>query len=430
MLKKNAPNGVWGMKDPRMCLLADHYVSVKNPVCVLLYRNPLDSITTMAKMCNSPTQHQVTVINWLDLVEEYMKIPARACKCLPTVFVSHTHLITKPYDTLRQLYYDLVKIGVTGLSMPAQKDIFKYLKGGLATNGWYLPSEFRLISPDLGNLIWAYNKNDLNLISNYTLRSSSWREGILALKKQYALAIPFHHNDEKSFISIMTAVESVKNFHLDVDVFIFLFAQIEARYIDIFKQRKYFIVQMQTGKNRTEGVSLDVIFPNVRLSEYDAVLGIDPEVHIIVDMIRQGVNRVMKRIRTTYQSFCNRLVILKEYGVDHTSRSYPFLYFPQRNLSTNVSQDILEVILIERKFSVFHFCNSQFNKSESTSNLTFDFEIVGSDLSLNKTISIYHFNKVDCPPPIHLMSNKLACHCDILPYMYWTRMQDRFIEHT
>merc|ERR1719409_1671717 len=105
----------WVTKDPRMCLVADEWMSLLDtPLCLIVHREPLSVANSM--MIYS---HNVSLAEWASVYEAYYTNALRACQGKPTVVVQHADLVTNPYGAVTKLYNDLTAAGVSGLTLPS-----------------------------------------------------------------------------------------------------------------------------------------------------------------------------------------------------------------------------------------------------------------------------------------------------------------------
>ena len=92
----------WVIKEPRLCLLLPvlrHYV--KNPVCIHIYRNPLEVARSLQ------TRNGFSISAGLALWEVYNLHALNASEGLPRISLSYESLMLHPVDTLNALVKEL-----------------------------------------------------------------------------------------------------------------------------------------------------------------------------------------------------------------------------------------------------------------------------------------------------------------------------------
>jgi len=133
----------WVTKDPRMCLVADEWMSLLDaPVCVIVHRQPLSIANSM--MIYS---HNVSFAEWAAVYSAYYLSAMRACDGVPTVVVHHEELMAAPFKALTKLHADLVKAGVSGLALPAEERVNALLRASSHEAVTYLASERKVVGP-------------------------------------------------------------------------------------------------------------------------------------------------------------------------------------------------------------------------------------------------------------------------------------------
>ena len=119
-------HNVWAIKEPRLCLLFKILRSiVPKPVCIHVYRNPLDVAQSLR------ARNGFGVVEGLALWEMYNLEALQASSGLPRLLVSYELLVTQPKETLGALLVDLASLGVKDLVMPAAHDVEKFITPSL-----------------------------------------------------------------------------------------------------------------------------------------------------------------------------------------------------------------------------------------------------------------------------------------------------------
>ena len=116
----------WVLKEPRLCLLLpvlrDH---ITNPVCIHIYRNPLEVARSLQ------TRNGFSISAGLALWEAYNRRALSASKNLPRVFVFHEALMLHPVETIDALVKQLNRFGVKNLARPNKKRLKQLIKPSL-----------------------------------------------------------------------------------------------------------------------------------------------------------------------------------------------------------------------------------------------------------------------------------------------------------
>lgn len=103
----------WVIKEPRLCLLLPLLVDlVSNPVCLLIYRNPIEVAKSLR------TRNQIPLQQGLALWEAYNLAAIDTVKGRRCVVVSYHDLIADPVATLDNVVDQLFSSGVEGLRRP------------------------------------------------------------------------------------------------------------------------------------------------------------------------------------------------------------------------------------------------------------------------------------------------------------------------
>jgi hypothetical protein len=101
--------GPWAIKDPRLCFLLPLWLPLlDNPVCVLIYRDPLAVARSLHHRDHLP------LAVGLALWEQHNLAMLSVSRGLPRVIVSHRELLRDPAATARRLVRTLLDLGVPG----------------------------------------------------------------------------------------------------------------------------------------------------------------------------------------------------------------------------------------------------------------------------------------------------------------------------
>jgi GT2 family glycosyltransferase len=126
VLIKLDSNRPWAVKDPRMCLVLPYWRKLLEfPVCIHIYRNPLEVAHSLQKRNGFPTTLGIAL--W----EKYNLCALEGSKGLPRIFLKHEDVIADPSSVVRHLYDELTQMGVTGLSIPAEDEITGFIDSNL-----------------------------------------------------------------------------------------------------------------------------------------------------------------------------------------------------------------------------------------------------------------------------------------------------------
>jgi GT2 family glycosyltransferase len=115
-------NRPWLIKDPRMCITFPLWKdALEIPICVHIYRNPLQVANSLYKRNNIPIP--IGMALW-----EYYTIAAlNNSYGLPNILVAQESLIKNPVATIQMLKNKLEEHEIDGLRMPRAKEIFAFI---------------------------------------------------------------------------------------------------------------------------------------------------------------------------------------------------------------------------------------------------------------------------------------------------------------
>ena len=145
-------HGTWAIKEPRLCLLLPVLRQyLRNPVCIYMYRNPLEVARSLQ------VRNGFSISSGLALWEAYNLHALNASKGLPRIFVSFDSLMLRPTETVKEVIEKLA-IGSHTLK-PESKSIGQFIDPGLyrqrvteaETRDYLLPSQHAL---------WLHLRND------------------------------------------------------------------------------------------------------------------------------------------------------------------------------------------------------------------------------------------------------------------------------
>ncbi|MDE0200900.1 MAG: glycosyltransferase [Rhodospirillaceae bacterium] len=118
--------GTWTIKEPRFCLLLPILRdAITNPICVLVFRNPLEVARSLRARNGFGTSAGIAL--W----EMYNRHALSASKNLPRVLVSHENLMLRPAETLENLVERLATLGATDLETPSENRLRQVIEPSL-----------------------------------------------------------------------------------------------------------------------------------------------------------------------------------------------------------------------------------------------------------------------------------------------------------
>ena len=116
----------WVMKDPRLCLLFPLWRPLlKNPVCVLVHRPPLQVGQSLK------TRDGFPIVFGMALWEKYTQSALAGSAGLPRVLLAHQAVVRDPVGTAEKLYRALSERGVQGLRLPEPAEILAFVDPSL-----------------------------------------------------------------------------------------------------------------------------------------------------------------------------------------------------------------------------------------------------------------------------------------------------------
>ncbi|GBG30725.1 Hypothetical Protein FCC1311_069452 [Hondaea fermentalgiana] len=179
------PEKSWVLKDPRLCLLAEAYltqVTNRKRICIIPHRDPIEVASRFVPFARGwPLETN------LELWEEYNVRAIQACRRTGATIiqVSHFQMMTEPYELAKYLHAKLVDAGVKGVFLPSEDGFQKrFLKL------WFNPDKPYRVSPTGGaevlsklegmistraKRVWeAQRTYNLEMLSDAELIPKSW----------------------------------------------------------------------------------------------------------------------------------------------------------------------------------------------------------------------------------------------------------------
>lgn len=118
ILERLEPHRPWVAKDPRMCLTLPFWKKLlAAPICVLVYRSPLQVARSLETREGLPTPYAIAL--W----EKYNLSALEHARGLPRTLISHRELMERPFQTAASLHRDLLALGAEWLRMPTKEVI-------------------------------------------------------------------------------------------------------------------------------------------------------------------------------------------------------------------------------------------------------------------------------------------------------------------
>ncbi len=116
----------WVIKEPRLCLLLPAILPLlRDPICVHIYRNPLEVAESLRKR-NAFTLHE-----GIALWEFYNQMAIRNSQGVPVLRLSYNALVRDPKRRMQGLIKRLEASGVAGLRAPGQDDLDQFVDPAL-----------------------------------------------------------------------------------------------------------------------------------------------------------------------------------------------------------------------------------------------------------------------------------------------------------
>jgi hypothetical protein len=120
------PHRPWMIKDPRLCLLLPIWrPALDRPVCVLIYRHPLEVVRSLGT--RDGFSSELSLALW----ERYVLGSLATSADLPRLLVSHRRLMQDPSGTVEELLAELGRLGVRGLHPPGREELRAFVDPSL-----------------------------------------------------------------------------------------------------------------------------------------------------------------------------------------------------------------------------------------------------------------------------------------------------------
>ena len=119
----------WVIKEPRLCLLLPVLSDcLENPVCVLIYRNPLEVARSLQ------TRNGFSIASGLALWEAYNIHAINVANHVPVTTVCYESLMLRPVEVLYSLVDELENLGITCPIRPTRSAIKEFIDPALYRN--------------------------------------------------------------------------------------------------------------------------------------------------------------------------------------------------------------------------------------------------------------------------------------------------------
>jgi glycosyltransferase involved in cell wall biosynthesis/predicted nucleic acid-binding protein len=113
----------WMLKDPRLCLLLPLWLPLLEvPVCVFVYRSPIQVAQSLAK------RDKLSLRLGMALWEKYNLCALEDSRQLQRILINYEDLMQHPVATVKKLYEQLQQLEVQGLRLPSEKEICTFLE--------------------------------------------------------------------------------------------------------------------------------------------------------------------------------------------------------------------------------------------------------------------------------------------------------------
>lgn len=113
----------WMLKDPRLCLLLPLWLPLLEvPVCVFVYRSPIQVAQSLAK------REKFSLRLGMALWEKYNLCALESSKTLQRILINYEELMQNPLATVKKLHEQLQQLEVQGLRLPSEKEIRCFLE--------------------------------------------------------------------------------------------------------------------------------------------------------------------------------------------------------------------------------------------------------------------------------------------------------------
>ncbi len=205
----------WMIKDPRLNLLLPMWIrSLEVPVCIHVYRNPIQIAQSLQKretdwsLTKGATLFSIREANFakeidfpimlgIALWEKYTLNALYNSKALPKILVSFHDLINNPVATTKALYKNLSTYEIQGLRLPSNKEILAYIEPDLQREQGSNKLQKKYINTQQAKLVRSFQNGKILTLSSLPILSGGAAEilqeyqnnllaadKILAIKKQ------------------------------------------------------------------------------------------------------------------------------------------------------------------------------------------------------------------------------------------------------
>lgn len=146
----------WMIKDPRFCLLFSLWLPLLEfPICVHVYRNPIQVAQSLRTRNGFPVQFGVAL--W----EKYVLESLKATKNCPNILIHHSNLINYPLQTVTQLHQQLSDLGCQGLRIPNEKEVLAFVSSQLYRERDLASIGSGFINTQQSNLVDAFESGEI-----------------------------------------------------------------------------------------------------------------------------------------------------------------------------------------------------------------------------------------------------------------------------
>ena len=169
----------WFLKEPRLCVLFPIWrEAVDLPVCIHIYRNPLEVAHSLQ------TRNDMPVEVGLALWEIYNIRALQASAGLPGAFVCYEDLLAQREPTVRRLHAALSHAGVGGLRMPSEAELSFAIDDGLHHERQPLEALEAVATASQRDLFYALRSADV-----YDVAAPAPTEECLATLRDYEATV-------------------------------------------------------------------------------------------------------------------------------------------------------------------------------------------------------------------------------------------------
>ncbi len=186
----------WMIKDPRFNLLLPMWVrSLEVPVCIHVYRNPIQVAQSLQKRekdwCFTKGAtlfpiREASYIKEIDfpitlgiaLWEKYTLNALHNSRSLPKILVSFHDLINNPVATTKALYKNLSAYEIQGLRLPSDKEIIAYIEPDLQREQGSNKLQKKYINTQQAKLVSSFQTGKILTLSSLPILSGGAAEAL------------------------------------------------------------------------------------------------------------------------------------------------------------------------------------------------------------------------------------------------------------